>query len=126
MAKRNIASKSLLTSLRRSRLLGASCSAALLVGALNAPLAYAGPEDEPSGAEMMVDAVVARPIGLATTLLGAVVFVVSLPFSALGGNIDGAAEKLVLDPGRETFVRCLGCRQAGRLDRYRGDEGEIE
>jgi hypothetical protein len=76
----------------------------------------AGPADEPEFSEMAMDVVVARPLGLAVTAIGAAVFVVSLPFSALGGNIEQAAEKLVLDPGRETFVRCLGCRTIGRYD----------
>jgi len=68
---------------------------AMVACSLNAPAAFAGPEDDPSGAEMMVDAAIARPIGLVTTLVGAATFVVTLPFSALGGNIDQAASKLV-------------------------------
>jgi len=99
---------------------------ALVLGSLSAPAAFAGPEDEPSGGEMMVDALVARPIGLATTVVGAATFIVTLPFSALGGNIDKAADKLVVDPARETFVRCLGCRQSGHPDRFKGQEGEID
>jgi hypothetical protein len=39
---------------------------------------------------------------------GSVVFVLSLPFSALGGNVGEAADKLVVDPARYTFVRPLG------------------
>ena len=95
--------------------------AALISAGCVAPV-YAGPEDEPSGGEMMVDAAIARPIGLITTVLGAATFIVTLPFSALGGNVDKAAEALVLDPGRETFVRCLGCRRSGRPDRFRGED----
>ena len=63
---------------------------------------------------MAVDLVVARPLGIVVTSVGAAVFLVSLPFSAAGGNVDNASEKLVLGPARETFVRCLGCRTAGR------------
>ena len=104
----------------------ATLGSALVLGSLSAPLAFAGPEDDPTGGEMTVDALVARPIGLATTILGAATFVVTLPFSALGGNIDQAADKLVVEPGRETFVRCLGCSNAGRPDRFKGKEAIIE
>jgi hypothetical protein len=92
------------------------CVAALLAVAMlaiSAPV-MAGPEDEPSAQEMFGDLVVARPVGLVITAVGAAAFVVSLPFSALGGNIGKAAEKLVIGPARETFVRCLGCENVGR------------
>ena len=29
--------------------------------------------------------------------------------SALGGNVAEAGHALVVEPGREAFVRCLGC-----------------
>jgi hypothetical protein len=38
--------------------------------------------------------------------------VVTLPFSLLGGNPGEAAEVLVMNPGKNTFVRCLGCTPA--------------
>jgi len=81
---------------------------------LSAAPAYAGKDDEPSAGEMVADVVVARPIGVLLTTAGAAAFVVSLPFSALGGNVSEAADALVIKPGKETFVRCLGCRSAGR------------
>ena len=75
---------------------------------------YAARDEEPSAGEMAADIVVARPVGFVLTTLGAAAFVVSLPFSALGGNVSEAAEQLVMKPGKETFVRCLGCRSSGR------------
>lgn len=86
---------------------------ALTMMAVSAPV-MAGPEDEPSAEEMAGDLLVARPVGIVVTALGAAAFVVSLPFSAIGGNVDKAAEKLVVGPARETFVRCLGCENVGR------------
>jgi hypothetical protein len=71
-------------------------------------------EGGPSAGAMVADAVVARPLGVVLTTVGAVTFVVSLPFSAIGGNVEAAAENLVLKPARETFVRCLGCKTSGR------------
>src|SRR5690625_951218 len=66
-------------------------------------------DDEPSELAMLGDAVVARPLLAGATFLGWAAFTVTLPVSALGGNIDQAAEKLVRAPARSTFLRCLGC-----------------
>lgn len=84
----------------------------LLMG--TASPAFAGPEDQPTASEMAADVLIARPAGAVVTVLGAAFFVVSLPFSAAGGNLEGAAQNLVVKPARETFVRCLGCRNTGR------------
>jgi hypothetical protein len=72
-------------------------------------------DDEPSAGEMVVDVVVARPVGLVATVLGGAAFVVSLPFSALGGNVEEAADALFLGPAKATFIRCLGCRTTGKF-----------
>ena len=64
---------------------------------------------------MTGDAVVARPFGVAMTAVGAAVFVASLPFTALGGNVGGAADTLVVKPAAETFARCLGCKSTRKI-----------
>ncbi len=70
---------------------------------------YGGYIVESGSAEAMVaDVVVARPIGLVATVLGSAVYVVSLPFSLLGGNEKQAREKLVKEPSVFTFKRPLG------------------
>lgn len=95
---------------------------ALLTGALllaSVSPAYAVPEDAPSASEMAADLLIARPAGAVVTAIGAAFFVVSAPFSAIGGNLDRAAETLVVSPARETFVRCLGCRNTGRYHKPR-------
>ena len=61
-----------------------------------------------SGEAMIADALVARPIGLVTTVVGSAVYVVSLPFSLLGGNEQQARQKLVVEPTNFTFKRPLG------------------
>ena len=81
---------------------------------LSAAPAFAGPEDEPGAGEMAADIIVARPLGLLATIAGGAAFVVSLPFSALGGNVPEAAEAMFLSPAKATFVRCLGCKTSGR------------
>ena len=72
-----------------------------------------GEIEEPSGAAMAVDLVVVRPVMLGVTILGTAAFVVSLPFTAAGGNVKQAADTLVVGPGETTFVRCLGCVRPG-------------
>lgn len=62
----------------------------------------------PSGMAMAADLLVARPLGLAATLLGTAVFVVSLPFQALAGNFADPARELVVEPATFTFTRPLG------------------
>ncbi len=63
---------------------------------------------KPGGREMLLDMVLVRPLMLVSTAVGAVSFVVTLPFSALGGNVGDAAETLVMEPAQYTFVRPLG------------------
>jgi len=67
----------------------------------------------PPAYSMIADLVIARPFLIAATAVGAVVFVVSLPFTALGGNVKDACKALVVDPGKAAFVRCLGCTGDG-------------
>ena len=59
------------------------------------------------------DAVIARPLGLVFTVIGAVTYVVTLPFSLAGGNAGEAGKVLVVGPAEATFVRCLGCTKSG-------------
>ena len=70
--------------------------------------------EEPSTGEMVLDAVVARPILLVATVAGTALYVVTLPFSLAGGNAEQAANALVIGPAKSTFVRCLGCRVSGQ------------
>ena len=60
-----------------------------------------------SGA-MAADAIVVRPLGIVATVLGFGLFVVSVPFSALGGNAGEAWDTLVVRPAKFTFTRPLG------------------
>ncbi len=97
--------------------LSRSCRALTLgaiLGFLLITPAYAADEDEPTAMAMAGDLLIARPGGIILTTLGAAAFVVSLPFSAAGGNVSKAAEHLVIKPAKTTFVRCLGCTSIGR------------
>jgi hypothetical protein len=69
---------------------------------------YYDTNEKPSGGAMLLDAVLVRPPMFVGTLMGAVAFVITLPFSALGGNVDEAAQSLVYEPAKTTFLRPLG------------------
>lgn len=73
-------------------------------------------EAQPSGGAMIADAVIARPLLAAATVGGTAIFLVSLPFTALGGNVEGAAETLIKTPAEAAFRRCLGCTVSRRAD----------
>ncbi len=76
-------------------------------------------EENPGAVKMAADLLVARPIGIVVFGLGTVGFILTLPFSLLGGNAHEAGEQLVSGPAREAFVRCLGCSKAGRKEKVR-------
>ena len=60
------------------------------------------------GGDMVVDALIVRPMGLLGLALGAVTWVVALPFTIPSGSVDAASENLVMKPVRYTFQRPLG------------------
>lgn len=64
------------------------------------------------GFTMIGDLVVARPLLVGATLIGTALFIISLPFSLASGSVEDTAESLIFEPGREAFVRCLGCTQS--------------
>ncbi len=66
------------------------------------------PPGPPSSAVVAADAILGRPLGLATTIVGAGVFVVTLPFSLASDSTDEAGWGLVGRPAGWTFVRPLG------------------
>jgi len=91
------------------------CSLALCMTLVIPSLAHANAlHEKPSALAMTGDAIFVRPVMLVTTVVGAAVFLVSSPFSALGGNFGESFEVLVEGPFETTFIRCLGCSQNGR------------
>lgn len=57
---------------------------------------------------MTFDLLLVRPFGVLATVLGSAAFVVSLPFTAVGGSVEPAYEKMVKAPAAYTFTRPLG------------------
>ncbi|AVE33423.1 TPA: multidrug transporter [Pseudomonas aeruginosa] len=73
--------------------------------------------EAPPAYAMIGDLVIARPLLIAATVIGAAAFVVALPFTATGGGIGATGKALVVDPGKAAFVRCLGCTSTGYNNR---------
>lgn len=64
--------------------------------------------EKPEGITMIADFVAVRPVGIVSLATGYTIFVLSSPFSALGGNISTAWDKMVVEPAKYTFKRPLG------------------
>lgn len=76
---------------------------------------------KPSAEAMILDGLIYRPIALAGTIIGAGVFIATLPFSLPGGNADVAGQRLVVEPAHDTFTRCLGCLPDHSSNLYQRD-----
>jgi hypothetical protein len=69
---------------------------------------YTARTEAVSAEEIIADGLLLRPGGLVATVVGTAVFVVTLPFSIPTKSVDRAAQKLIVDPAKYTFVRPLG------------------
>jgi hypothetical protein len=68
-----------------------------------------GIDDTPSAAAMAFDFLLVRPLGLAATVVGSVLFIAQLPFAVVMLDSPSVpAQKLVVDPAEFTFRRPLG------------------
>ena len=67
-----------------------------------------GQQDDLDAGKMTVDFLVVRPLAIVSTVVGTAIFIVSIPFSALGRNVKPAANALVVEPFQFTFTRPLG------------------
>ena len=65
----------------------------------------------PSYETMAVDTIVGKPLQLVAAIAGTAAYIVSLPFSLIGGNADQAQQKLFVEPW-DAMGRCLGCTVA--------------
>ncbi len=62
----------------------------------------------PSGGEIMIDTIIARPLGIASIGLGLGLFIVSSPFSIISGTFVQSGRRLVVYPLKFTFTRGIG------------------
>ena len=70
----------------------------------------------PSSTALAADALIGRPVGLATTFLGTGLFIATLPFSIPSRSVGTSARGLVGDQGGWTFCRPMG-KSDPRYDR---------
>ena len=85
-------------------------SALLLLGSVGPVLAYDQEQEtrNATSGEMFVDTWAGRPLGLLASAMGAITFIVSMPFTLPSHSVDDAAKMLVTDPVKWTFRRPLG------------------
>lgn len=65
-------------------------------------------QSNPSTLVKVADAAIVRPLGVASTAIGAVLFTLSLPVSAPLKKTKCTANLLVVKPAQATFKRPLG------------------
>lgn len=78
------------------------------LSALSADIENKRTREQVDPAVMAADLILVRPLGFVATLAGSAIFIVSIPFSAIGGNTEEAWETLVVSPATYTFKRPLG------------------
>lgn len=82
---------------------------ALVLIPLGAALAQGSLDNnQPNAGAMATDLILVRPLGFVSMILGTAVFIVSIPFTAAGKNVDQAWDTLVVKPATFTFQRPLG------------------
>jgi hypothetical protein len=72
---------------------------------LQAATVFADPDDAIYAA---ADTVVARPLGIASIIVGTAFFIVALPFAITSGTTKETADTLIGEPFRFTFDRPVG------------------
>lgn len=88
----------------KTKAVGILCAAALVMGgATPCPAVSSG-----SPEAVAADAVLARPVCFAATVVGSVLFVASLPAALISKSTKQAAKALVVTPAELTFTRPLG------------------
>jgi hypothetical protein len=63
---------------------------------------------EPDAAAMIIDVVPVRVLSFCGLVIGTVAYVVTLPLAYISGSQEMAAQKMVVEPARYTFIRPLG------------------
>jgi hypothetical protein len=65
-------------------------------------------DGNPNGLAMTADFLIARPLGLLSTVVGGVVYVGALPFMLMSRDVQTPARRLIAEPADYTFRRPLG------------------
>lgn len=70
------------------------------------------------GTDAALDLLIVRPAGVVATAVGAAIFVIGLPFSIAGGNVEESAKELIGKPAEYTLNRPLGEFRKCGADRH--------
>ena len=88
----------------KTKVVTMACVVTLLIASAPGAMAL----DDGSAEAIAADVLVARPACFVATVVGGGIFVLALPFAALGGNVRSTGRTLVGIPGRATFKRPVG------------------
>ena len=88
----------------KTKLVTVFCVAALMFTSVPGAVAF----EDGSAEAIAADVLVARPACFIATVIGTGVFVLALPFAAIGGSVKKTGRTLVATPGRLTFTRPVG------------------
>ena len=64
--------------------------------------------EETGGTAIVLDVLLARPLGIASLAIGTAIFIVALPFTIPSWTLARTADKLIAEPFRFTFLRPVG------------------
>lgn len=67
--------------------------------------AFAGTEND---GPIIGDTLFARPLGLVSIVGGAALWIVSMPFAIMSGNVEKTTESLIANPIKYTITRQVG------------------
>ena len=99
-------------------LLSGSLACVLMAPFASSAFAVKLPPEYPSEDEVILDAIVGRPLLIAATAAGTALFIVTLPFTLIAQNTGQAAKTLIANPGNAAFNRCLGCTAGHRINQH--------
>ena len=71
---------------------------------------------QPTGEAMAGDLILVRPLGVVSTILGTVGFILALPFTIPSGSVGSSAKVFIVEPAQYTFTRPLGQTQARSIE----------
>ncbi|HSR10482.1 MAG TPA: hypothetical protein VLS90_03490 [Thermodesulfobacteriota bacterium] len=79
-----------------------------MVFSISAPAFAQQVREDMKDRQIFSDVLFMRPLGLAATVIGSAVFVLSLPFAIPSRSVEAVAQRLVVDPAKFTFTRPIG------------------
>lgn len=94
----------------KKNVMGSAMAMVLALGIVSSGVSFASDiyNDEPTAREMLADATIVRPLTLVASAVGAVTWIITLPFTLPSGNAGEFGKAMVADPLEYTFMRPVG------------------